>query len=147
MRTHMHVLEVYQDLLCLAFLVSWSSAMERRREWGQGKEGRKMRELPVFNLMPSYYLVGERVSYTTFSFLVLAGFLSGYVHSSSLSSDTSWSLSSGVLFLNIHRNILEYAGGILEYAGVYWRYTGGILRYTGGILRYTGGILRYTEVY
>ena len=40
----------------------------------------------------------------TFSFLSLAVvFLSGYVHSSSLSSDTSWSLSRGVLFLGYQR--------------------------------------------
>ena len=40
--THVRVLEVYQDLLFLAFLVSWSPAMKRgRREWGQGREGGK----------------------------------------------------------------------------------------------------------
>ena len=92
--------------------------------------------------MLSYYLVWERVIYTTFSFLVLAGFLSGYVHSSSLSSDTSWSLSSGVLFLKVHRNILEYAGiywNILEYAGIYWN----ILEYTG----ICWDILEYTEAH
>ena len=43
----MHVLEVYQDLLCLAFLVSWSPAVEGEEgregeEWGEG--GREERE-------------------------------------------------------------------------------------------------------
>ena len=69
----MHVLEVYQDLLFLAFLVSWSLAVEkereggrrregeegrekkggRRSEWGQGREGRKRIKLPIFILMPT----------------------------------------------------------------------------------------------
>ena len=75
----------------------------------------------------------------TFSFLSLAVvFLSGYVHSSSLSSDTSWSLSRGVLFLGYQRYTGVY-WSILEYTGVYWSIVG------CGVLFL--GYQRYTEVY
>ena len=96
---------------------------------GAGKRGKEDKKNPKNRATCTSLSGWERVSYATFSFLVLGGFLSGYVHSSSLSSDTSWSLSSGVLFLNIHRNI---CWDVLEYTRMYWY-----------ILGYTG----YTEVY
>ena len=85
---------------------------------GRRKEGWKFKRRSHHSLFPG---LPTCIQYgVTFSFLSLAVvFLSGYVHSSSLSSDTSWSLSSGVLFLGFQR-----------YTGVYWDVLG-ILRYTG----------------
>ena len=69
---------------------------------GRRKEGWKFKRWSRHSLFPGLpTCIQDGV---TFSFLSLAVvFLSGYVHSSSLSSDTSWSLSRGVLFLGYQR--------------------------------------------